>query len=91
MPIPPATVSFPAVATVHAGEPLNRPTALAKLVPPDRWASCAIADVRPTGHYVTYGLGVPLRRMRDPVRARARIPVGRTAAPAVGTTGGQPR
>jgi hypothetical protein len=76
MPIPPATVSFPAVATIHSGETLYRIPALAKLVPPERWASCVILDVRPTGHYVTYGLGVPLLRLRDPVRSRARIPVG---------------
>lgn len=76
MPIPPATVSFPAVATIHIGESLDRIPALAKLVPPERWASCVILDIRPTGHYVTYGLGVPLPRMRDPARSRARIPVG---------------
>jgi len=76
LPIPPATVSFPAVATIHSGETLYRIPALAKLVPPERWASCVIVDVRPTGHYVTYGVGVPLLRMRDPVRSRARIPAG---------------
>lgn len=76
MPIPPATVSFPAVATIHSGETLYRMPALAKLVPPERWATCVIVDIRPTGHYVTYGLGVSLLRMRDPIRSRARIPVG---------------
>jgi hypothetical protein len=75
-PVPPATVSFPGVATIHSGESLYRMPALAKLVPPQRWASCVIVDVRPIGHYVTYGLGVPLLRMRDPLRSRARIPVG---------------
>jgi hypothetical protein len=75
MPIPPATVSFPAVATVHTDDPTFQISALARLVPPDRWASCALVDIRPTGHYVTYGLGVPLLRMRDPARSRARIPV----------------
>lgn len=75
LPIPPATVSFPAVATIHSGETLCRIPGLAKLVPPERWASCVIVDIRPTGHYVTYGLGVPLLRMRDPARSRARIPV----------------
>lgn len=76
MPIPPATVSFPAVATVHSGEALDRLPALAKLVPPERRASCAVVDLRPTGHFVTYGVGVPLLRMREPARSRARIPVG---------------
>ena len=76
LPIPPATVSFPGVATIHSGEGLYQAPALAKLVPPERWASCVIVDIRPTGHYVTYGLGVPLLRMREPARSRARIPVG---------------
>jgi len=76
LPIPPATVSFPAVATIHSGDTLYRHPALVKLVPRERWASCVIVDIRPTGHYVTYGLGVPLPRMRDPARSRARIPVG---------------
>lgn len=74
-PIPPATVSFPGVATIHSGESLYRMPALAKLVPPQLWTSCVIVDVRPVGHYVAYGLGVPLLRMRDPVQSRARIPV----------------
>ena len=73
--IPPATVSFTGVATIHSGEMLYRIPGLAKLVPPERLASCVIVDIRPTGHYVTYGLGVPLLRMRDPARSRARIPV----------------
>jgi hypothetical protein len=76
MPIPPATVSFPAVATLHSGETLSRIPELAKLVPAQRRAHCVVLDLRPTGHYVTYGLGVPLLRMRDPVRSRARVPVG---------------
>lgn len=76
LPIPPATVSFPAVATPHAGEALARIPALAKLVPPRRRTSCVVLELRPAGHYVTYGVGVPLARMRDPVRSRARIPVG---------------
>lgn len=75
-PIPPATVSFPAVATTRIGESLDRIPGLAKLIPPERSAACVILEVRPTGHYVTYGVGVPLLRMRDPARARARIPVG---------------
>ena len=61
---------------VHTGETLDRIPELAKLVPPERRASCAIVDIRPTGHYLTYGLGVPLPRLRDPERSRARIPVG---------------
>ncbi|MEU4425156.1 hypothetical protein AB0F81_31430 [Actinoplanes sp. NPDC024001] len=74
-PIPPATVSFPAVATVHHTAILDRVPRLARLIPPGRRAGCAVLEIRPTGHYVTYGLGVSLRDMRDPHRARARVPV----------------
>jgi hypothetical protein len=48
---------------------------LAKFVPEERRTSCAVLEIRPTGHFVTYGLGVPLLRMRDPAAARARIPI----------------
>jgi hypothetical protein len=75
-PIPPATVSFPAVAVVHAGDDLTGPPRLARLVPPGRRTDCSILEIRPTGHFVTYGLGVPLSAMRDPVRARARVSSG---------------
>jgi hypothetical protein len=74
-PIPPATVSFPGVATVHGPELLDRSPRLARLVPPERRTGCAVLEIRPTGHYVTYGLGVPLLRMRDTQRSRARVPV----------------
>lgn len=74
-PIPPATVSFPAVATVHPAETLDRFPELSRLVPPERRTGCAVLEIHPTGHFVTYGIGVPLSRLRDARRARARIPV----------------
>jgi hypothetical protein len=74
-PIPPATVSFPAVATVHHTQMLDGIPGLARLVPPDQRADCVVLEIRPTGHFVTYGLGVPLWGMRDTHRARARVPV----------------
>ena len=45
-------------------------------LPPERRATCSIVEIRPVSHFVTYGLGVSLRHMRDTVLARARIPVG---------------
>ncbi|MEV4347518.1 pyridoxamine 5'-phosphate oxidase family protein [Actinoplanes sp. NPDC049596] len=77
LPIPPGTVSFPAVAVVHPGDHLAHHPRLARLLPPDRRGTCVILEIRPTGHFVTYGLGVPLSAMRDPARSRARIPAGR--------------
>ncbi|WP_127507990.1 hypothetical protein [Actinoplanes solisilvae] len=75
-PIPPATVSFSAVAVVHSGDHLDHLPRLDRLVPPDRRANCSILEIRPTGHFITYGLGVPLRAMREPARARARVAIG---------------
>jgi hypothetical protein len=75
-PIPPATISFPAVATVHAVDLIERSPRLARMVPAERRADCALLEIRPTGHYVIYGLGVPLLAMRDAERSRARVPVG---------------
>jgi hypothetical protein len=73
-PIPPATVSFAAVAVVNPVGALDEIPGLSSLVPPTRRAACSLIEIRPIGHFVTYGLGVPLRQMRDPGRSRARIP-----------------
>ncbi|MEV0895370.1 pyridoxamine 5'-phosphate oxidase family protein [Actinoplanes sp. NPDC049802] len=74
-PIPPAVVSFPAVATVQPPEYADRVPQLDRLLPPVERSECAVLEIRPTGAYVTYGLGVPLLAMRDTERARARVPV----------------
>jgi hypothetical protein len=74
-PIPPATVSFPAVATAHPAEIVDRLPGLARMLPPERRTACRVLEIRPAGHYVVYGLGVPLLAMRDTERAHARIPV----------------
>jgi hypothetical protein len=74
-PIPPATISFPAVATVHPAALLDDVPGLARLVPPQRRARCVVLELRAHGHFVTYGIGVSLIRMREPRMARARVPV----------------
>jgi hypothetical protein len=77
-PIPPATISFHATAVVHpAGSPAARSLSreLASLLPADRQASACLIEVIPQGTFVTYGVGVPLLKMRDPAAARARVPV----------------
>ncbi|HEY3513898.1 pyridoxamine 5'-phosphate oxidase family protein [Kribbella sp. NPDC051137] len=77
-PIPPATISFHARAVVHqAGAPTidALSTQLAGLVPAERLSSCRIIEIFPEDHFLTYGIGVPLRRMRDPRASRARVPV----------------
>jgi hypothetical protein len=77
-PIPPETISFRATAVVHApGSPDVGPLLerLGSLLPEERKASAAIIEIRPEGEFVTYAVGVPLTKMRDPVAARGRVPV----------------
>jgi hypothetical protein len=45
------------------------------LIPAERQTSRAIIEVVPEGVFLTYALGVPLRQMRDPAAAAARVAV----------------
>jgi hypothetical protein len=78
VPIPPATISFEAQATVHAPDSFDLaaiPARLARLLPEARRTRACVIELVPEGRFLTYGLGVPLKDLRDPVRARARVPV----------------
>ena len=76
-PIPPATVSFTARATVHPAGSMRIEAVsprFAKLLPADHRDGCVI-ELAPQGTFVTYGLGVSLRDMRNPALASARVPM----------------
>jgi hypothetical protein len=73
-PIPPATISFHGSAVVHTTGTLDNAT-LSRLVPAERRAECRVIEIVPQGHFVTYGIGVPLMDMRVPDRSRAWVPV----------------
>jgi hypothetical protein len=78
-PIPPATISFHASAVVHSSDSPKVEEVLehlAHLLPAERITSSRVIEIRPEGRFLTYGVGVPLTRMRDPNVARARAPVG---------------
>jgi hypothetical protein len=77
-PIPPATISFHGSAVVHTADSAEGQsvlTGLAHMLPVERRTTSRIVEIRPEGRFVTYGLDVPLMRMRNPVLARARVPV----------------
>jgi hypothetical protein len=74
MPIPPATISFHARATVQPAGALTIPE-LARLVPPERRDECRVIEIVPEGDFVTYGIGVPLMKMLNPAESRRRVPV----------------
>ena len=73
-----AGYGFHAAAIVHpAGSPTARALMeeLGSLVPAERRASACIIEIVPEGRFLTYGLGVTLREMRDPAAATARVSV----------------
>jgi hypothetical protein len=77
-PIPPATISFEARATVHPAGSLDVgsvPHELSRLIPEERRAGSCVIELVPEGRFLTYGIGVSLMDMRVPDLARARVPV----------------
>jgi hypothetical protein len=77
-PIPPATITFHARATVHPAGSLDIGSVskdLLKLVPEARKAGSSIIELVPEGRFLTYGIGVSLMDMAKPARALARVPV----------------
>lgn len=79
LPIPPATISFHGTAIVHPAGPVAAgamPKQLAPLLPAERQALSRVIEIVPEDQFLTYGLGVSLKRMRSPSAALARVPVG---------------
>ena len=78
--VPAATVTFAGTAEVLGADVVDD-AAIAKLFRgmknvEELKRDFAVITVKPTGHFVTYGVGVSLMDMRDPAKARARVPVG---------------
>ncbi len=74
-PIPPATICFHGAATVHPPGTMEIPDDLAALIPPEARADSAIIEIEPEGAFLTYGIGIPLLKMRDTEASRAHTPV----------------
>jgi nitroimidazol reductase NimA-like FMN-containing flavoprotein (pyridoxamine 5'-phosphate oxidase superfamily) len=77
--IPAATVTFSGTAEVLGADAVGD-AVIAKLFRgmknvEELKRDFAVIAVKPTGHFVTYGVGVSLMEMRDPAKARARVPV----------------
>jgi hypothetical protein len=78
VPIPPATITFQARATVHPAGSLDVGSVskeLLKLVPESRKAGSCVIELVPEGRFLTYGIGVSLMEMANPALALARVPV----------------
>lgn len=79
-PIPPATISFHGTVVVHPAGTMEIPKELEPLLPAERRAEATILEIVPEGSFLTYGIGVPLMKMRNPAEARGRVPVVQEAA-----------
>ncbi len=81
VPIPPATITFQARATVHPPGSLDIASVskdLVKLIPESRKAGSCVIELVPEGSFLTYGIGVSLADMANPARALALVPAEST-------------
>jgi hypothetical protein len=78
IPIPPATVTFRARATMHragTAQAEQVPGELLKRLPAATRDDMALIELVPEGDFVTYGIGVSLREFADPNAAPGRVGV----------------
>jgi hypothetical protein len=77
--IPAATITFQGEASIHRLEDVDsgvHETLVRGLeVDADFAANACVIRVQPKGHFLSYGVGVPLRSMRRPHEAAARVAV----------------
>lgn len=79
IPIPAATITFQGEARVLDVEDVDaevhRRLTRGMEIDSDWLSKQCTIRVRPKGHFVTYGVGVSLRTMRNPEKSRGRVPV----------------
>jgi hypothetical protein len=77
--IPAATITFQGEATVHgkdeAPEEIQKELTRGLELDQETLSSFCFIQVKPKGHFVTYGIGVSLPTMRKPEAASGRTPV----------------
>jgi hypothetical protein len=77
-PIPPATISFHTRAIVHPPGSIDLGAVskkLQSLLPKERSAA-TVLELVPEGTFLSYGIGVSLRELANPVTAKAHVPIG---------------
>ncbi len=77
--IPQATITFSGIAKIIPGEQASRELLKSvfrhKADDEEFMKGNCLIEVTPKGDFITYGIGVPLMKMRDPELARGRAPV----------------
>ncbi len=77
--IPAATITFSGIAQIL--EPGETPPEIVRAIFRDMantqelMAQSCLIEVTPVKDFITYGIGIPLLKMRDPLQARGRAPV----------------
>lgn len=78
--IPQATIAFKGTARLlgvgEVGQAVVDALGYATAHEPEDGVVICFVEVSPRGHFATYGVGVGLLAMRDPTKARGRVPVG---------------
>jgi pyridoxamine 5'-phosphate oxidase-like protein len=81
-PIPPATISFHGTAAVHRTDSAAVHEVLEELAPllPEGGRTAGfIIEIEPQSPFLTYGIRVPLMKLRDPAIAQTRVAAMRPA------------
>ncbi len=77
--VPPATIAFHGTARIIAIEdaPPGIVDSLVEKLEPrqELLRGTSVVEITPKGHFVTYGIGVPVRTMLRPHEAAGRVPV----------------
>jgi hypothetical protein len=77
--IPAATITFSGQAKVFdpqkLGADILHPLLQGVEKDTEKLSTLSILEVEPVGHFVTFGIGIPLMQMRFPEKARGRVPV----------------
>lgn len=77
--IPAATITFSGEGTVHDAKRVSQDILHALLrggeTDSAMLETISVIEIVPAGEFITYGVGIPLMQMRDPQKARGRVPV----------------
>ena len=74
--VPPAVITFSGVATIHPIDEVAEDIRLALTRGLEGIGDACAIEIEPAGHFVTYGIGIPAVRMRNPHKSLARVPTG---------------
>ena len=75
-PMPPAVITFPGEAKVVSFDEVDADVCetLTKGLDAEM-GDHSVIQIKPVGRFVTYGIGVPVMKMRKPAESIARVPV----------------